>query len=77
MYYNYYVNEAKETVKRTAAIGAAAAVFTVGTYGGSKIGHAIVNGVEDAAGAGMKKVSKTVKKAVKKTFRKKKVFGMF
>lgn len=74
---NYYVNEAAEVIKRTAAIGAAATVFTVGTYGGSKVGHAIVNGVEDVVVDATKEISKTVKKTVKKAFRKKKFFGMF
>lgn len=70
--YNYYMSEAKETLKRTAAIAGTAAVITAGTYGGSRIGHAVVNAAEDLAEAGMKKVGK----AIKKKFRKKK-FGFF
>lgn len=74
---NNYVYDAKENVKAVAEIVTLTAVLTVGTYGGSKVGHAIINGVEDVASAATKEINKTVKKAVKKTFRKKKFFGMF
>ena len=72
-----YKTTVVETLKTGAEIATLTAVLTVGTYGGSKVGHAIINGVEDVASAATKEIGKTVKKAVKKTFRKKKFFEMF
>ena len=70
--YNYYMSEAKETFKRTVAIAGAAAVITAGTYGGSKIGHAVVDSMEDIATSGAKALGKAIKKKIKK-----KKFGFF
>ena len=69
---NYAFYEMKENVKAAASIATAAAVITAGTYGGSKVGHIVIDGIEDLAAAGAKHVSK----AIKKKFRKKK-FGFF
>lgn len=74
--YNYNLYEVKETVKAGAQVAGAVAFVTIGTYGGSKLGHAIVDGVEDVAAAATKEIGKSVKKAVKKTFKKKRFFGI-
>ena len=68
--YNYY--EAKETMKNAATFAGGVAIFTAATYGGSKVGHAIIDAAEDLTAAGMKKVGKVIKKKIRK-----KKFGFF
>ena len=68
--YNQY--EVKETMKNAATFAGGVAIFTAVTYGGSRIGHAMVDAAEDLAAAGMKKVGKAIKKKIRK-----KKFGFF